>query len=93
MNISTLQIKELLVKTFDLELDPAQMSDDTKIIGDGLELDSVDVLEIISQVDKHFKIKVKGEDIKKNSFSTVGELTNFLNHLSSVQSGAAQASV
>jgi acyl carrier protein len=77
--IATHQVKELLIKTFHLEMSVSEISDDMKIIGEGLELDSVDVLEIITQVDRQFKIKIKNADIKKNSFSSVAELTQFLN--------------
>jgi len=78
-SITSTQVKELLIKTFNREMSVSEIADDMKIIGEGLELDSVDVLEIITQIDRQFKIKIKNADIKKNSFASVAELTQFLN--------------
>jgi acyl carrier protein len=79
MAITTKQVKELLVETFELDQSPDEIADNTAIIGSGLHLTSVDVLEIVSQVDKRFKIKIKNQDIKKDSFASVAQLTQFLN--------------
>lgn len=79
MAITTKQVKELLVETFELEQSPDEIDDDTAIIGSGLDLTSVDVLEIVIQIEKRFKIKIKNQDIKKQSFSSISELTSFLN--------------
>lgn len=72
-------MKELLVKTFDLPQSVEEIPDDIAIIGEGLELDSVDVLEIVSQIDRQLGIKIKNEDIKKQAFSSIASLTEFLN--------------
>jgi len=83
MSITSAQLKKLLIDTFELDYTVDEIDDDMQIVGDGLELDSVDVLEIVSQIDKQFKIKIKNQDISSNAFSSVGELTKFLNSYSS----------
>lgn len=77
--ISTTEVKNLLIKTFDLEEDASNISDDTAIIGSGLELDSVDALEIVVQIEKQFRRKIRNEDIKMEAFKNVSTLTNFIN--------------
>lgn len=79
MEVSTTQLKQLLVDTFELDTNPAEITDDTGIIGHGLDLDSVDMLEIISQIDKKFGVRIKNENIKKEYFTSILNLTNFIN--------------
>lgn len=83
MKITTQQMKELLIETFDLEMSPDEIDDDMAIVGDGLDLDSVDVLEIVTVVERRFKIKIKNEEMKKSHFASVGALTAFLNSYAS----------
>lgn len=78
-NVTTLQVKQMLIDTFKIEEDAANIADETAIVGTGLELDSVDVLEIILQVNKKFGVKLKNEDIKKEHFKTIKALTDFIN--------------
>lgn len=77
--IETADMKRLLIETFDLEEDVNDIPDSMAIIGDGLELDSVDALEIVVQIEKKFKKKIKNEDIKMDYFKSVKSLTDFIN--------------
>ncbi len=76
---TTTQVKELLINTFELDMTSADISDDMAIIGDGLDLDSVDMLEIVSQVEKKLGVKIRNEAIKKENFSSILNLTKFIN--------------
>ena len=69
----------MLIETFDLELESNEITDDMSIVGEGLQLDSVDVLEIVVQVEKRFKIKIKNEDVKPVNFKAVNTLTQLIN--------------
>ncbi|MGE3975122.1 MAG: phosphopantetheine-binding protein [Bdellovibrionales bacterium] len=80
MSITTTQIKQLLIDAFDLEYSVEEIPDDMQIVGAGLELDSVDVLEIVSQIYKQFKIKIKNQDINPKAFTSIAELTSFINN-------------
>jgi acyl carrier protein len=79
MEISITQMKQLLIDTFDLEYTVDEIPDDMKIVGEGLELDSVDVLEIISKIYREFNIKIKNQDINPKIFASVAALTQFVN--------------
>ena len=76
--ISLDQVKTMLINTFELEQTPADISPEMALMEAGLGLTSVDVLEIIVQVEKTFKIKIPNDKIRKDAFQTVGSLTSFI---------------
>ena len=58
------ELKEMLVDRLSLEnVTPDQIEDDAPLFGDGLGLDSLDAVEIIVILQRHYKIEVK--EIKK----------------------------
>ena len=55
------------------------MNDDTQLIGeDGLFFDSIDVLELIVEVEKKFGIKIKDKDLNQNKLDTFKIFHDFL---------------
>jgi len=79
MKITLEQMKSMLIDAFNLEMEPSEITEDTIIVGDGLELDSVDTLEIIVELDKRFQIKIPNTEIKPEAFQSVGKLIEFAN--------------
>ena len=59
-----------------LELD--RFSPETSLCDGGLDLDSVDILEIIVAVEHHFGVKVDATEIKNENFRTIGSLTKLI---------------
>ncbi len=78
--------EDILMKGLELEdigISIDEITDDVRIIGDeGLALDSVDALEIVAQVKKHFNIQI--EDVNQEFFeknlSNLSNLTTFVEH-------------
>lgn len=58
----TSQVKALLVDRLDLEVDPDMISDDQPMFGRGLELDSIDTLEIAVAVQDEFDVMMTDDD-------------------------------
>jgi len=56
------QVKELLVDRLDLAVDPKFISDDQPMFGRGLELDSIDTLEIAVAVQEEFDVMLTDDD-------------------------------
>lgn len=56
------QIKELLVDRLALDLDPRLISDDQPLFGRGLELDSIDTLELAVAVEETFGVVITDDD-------------------------------
>lgn len=58
------EVAQLIVSALNLELAPESIEADSDLYGDGLGLDSIDILEIALVVSKQYGIQVKteGED-------------------------------
>jgi acyl carrier protein len=63
----------------DLKLDPAMPLDaSTPLLGGPHDMDSLDILLVITSVEKEFGTKIPNEAIGKNAFLSVGTLAEFL---------------
>jgi 3-hydroxyacyl-[acyl-carrier-protein] dehydratase len=56
----------------------ARVPDDMPLIGGEMDLDSLDVLLIVSSVEKHFRIKIPNEVVGKTVFQNVATLAKFV---------------
>ncbi|MEU2717254.1 phosphopantetheine-binding protein [Streptomyces sp. NPDC007205] len=56
------QVKHLLVDRLSLEVDPATIGDDQPLFGRGLELDSIDTLELAMAVEDTFGVTITDDD-------------------------------
>ncbi|MBI3192525.1 MAG: acyl carrier protein [Pedosphaera parvula] len=53
------RVRSLLVESLMLQVAPEEIADDTSLFGpDGLGLDSVDALQLVVALDKHFGLKI-----------------------------------
>ena len=67
-----LRIKEMMVDELMLEQSPAEISDTVAIFGgSGLGLDSVDALQLVVGLDKHFGLKIGNSDAAKSILESV----------------------
>ncbi|TJZ59235.1 acyl carrier protein [Streptomyces piniterrae] len=56
------QVKQLLVDRLSLDVDPQAIGDDQPLFGRGLELDSIDTLELAMAVEDTFGVTVTDDD-------------------------------
>ncbi len=73
------QIKEILVN--DLKIQGVQASDisDTEpLFEDGLGLDSLDAVELVVLIQKHFDVKIADMDEGKKAFASVEALAAYI---------------
>ncbi|MFE0257695.1 acyl carrier protein [Streptomyces sp. NPDC059010] len=56
------QVKNLLVDRLSLDVDPGSIGDDQPLFGRGLELDSIDTLELAMAVEDTFGVTVTDDD-------------------------------
>ena len=67
-----LKIKEMMVDELMLEQSPAEISDTIPIFGaGGLGLDSVDALQLVVGLEKHFRLKIGNSDAAKGILENV----------------------
>ncbi|MGH4001511.1 MAG: phosphopantetheine-binding protein [Pseudonocardiaceae bacterium] len=56
------QMKNLLVERLALDMDPAKIGDDQPLFGRGLELDSIDTLELAMAVEESYGVTITDDD-------------------------------
>jgi len=72
-------LKKIIVETLRLEdIDPSQIQDDDPLIGSGLSLDSIDVLELVVQLEKEFGIKISSSEESRQALASVSSLAAFI---------------
>jgi acyl carrier protein len=75
-----LQVKEFLIGTIkDDDITVDDINDDTILIGeDGIFFDSVDVLELIVELENKYGIKIQDNDLIKEKLRTFSSFYQFI---------------
>lgn len=55
-------LAELIVKTLNLEIDALAIDPEAALYGEGLGLDSIDILEIALAISQTFQVKLRADD-------------------------------
>ncbi|MDE1967710.1 MAG: acyl carrier protein [Alphaproteobacteria bacterium] len=66
------ELARLIVKTLNLEVPAAEIDPQAPLYGEGLGLDSIDILEIALTVSQQFGVKLRADD--KNNVQIFGSL-------------------
>jgi acyl carrier protein len=74
-----LELAELIVTTLNLEVKATEIDPDAPLYGDGLGLDSIDILEIALALSKHFGIQLRSDD--ENNRRILGSLRSLNQHI------------
>ncbi len=78
MNVKE-QLKKILIEDLHLEdITPDDIEDDAPLFGEGLGLDSLDAVEIVVLLEKHFGIEVKTLDEGKEAFLSISALAAYV---------------
>jgi acyl carrier protein len=73
------KLKKILVEELNLEeLTPADIDDDAPLFGEGLGLDSLDAVELVVLVQKHFGLEIKDMDEGRTAFQSVRALAAYI---------------
>lgn len=69
------QIKQLMVENLMLQITTAEIGDDLPLFGPGsLGLDSVDALQLVVALDKHFGLKIRDPEAAKEILASVNSI-------------------
>jgi acyl carrier protein len=81
MEISTTEIKEKIIAALNIQdLTADQIADEAPLFGaGGLELDSIDALELVVMLEKNFGIVIKDMEEGRPAFQSVATLAAFVN--------------
>jgi acyl carrier protein len=63
-------------------MEPSRFTPDTSLREGGLELDSVDILEVIVAVEHKFGVKIDDAEMGKRYFRTIGTITDLVSQKS-----------
>jgi acyl carrier protein len=74
--ISGTEIARLIVATVHLEVTPQEVDHAAPLFGDGLGLDSIDLLEIVLSISRKYGINLRAED--SAAFASVSALTAYI---------------
>jgi acyl carrier protein len=73
------QLKNLVVSELRLHhISADEISDDMPLFGEGLGLDSLDAVEIVVLLDRHFKIDTTELENSKQAFRSIKTLADFV---------------
>ena len=56
------EIAELIVSALNLEMSPSEIDPDGSLFGEGLGLDSIDILEVALVISKQYGIQLRADD-------------------------------
>lgn len=73
------ELARLIVEALNLEVDAADIDPDAPLYGEGLGLDSIDILEVALVLSKNYGVKVRADD-ENNSrvFSSLRTLSRYI---------------
>jgi acyl carrier protein len=73
------QLKKIIVEELNLEeVNPEEIEDTAPLFGEGLGLDSLDAVEIVVLLEKHFGVVVKDLDEGKAAFQSINTLAAYI---------------
>jgi acyl carrier protein len=73
------KLKTIIIAELNLEdVTPEEIDDDSPLFGDGLGLDSLDAVELVVQVQKHFGVEIKDMEEGQQAFQSISALRNFI---------------
>lgn len=74
-----LEVADLIVKNLNLELVPGEIDPDAALYGDGLGLDSIDILEIALVVSKKYGLQLRANsEENQDIFRSLRSLTEYI---------------
>ena len=79
MNELVEQLKRQIIETLNLEdVTPGEIEASAPLFGDGLGLDSIDALELVVMLEKHYGIRITDAKVGRAAFATVNDLAQFI---------------
>ena len=79
MNALKEQLKLMLIKELQLEdITPEDIDDDDPLFGKKFGLDSIDAVEVVYQLEKHFRVQIKDMKEGRPALQSINSLAAFI---------------
>ena len=73
------QLKPIILKSLRItDLSPADLRDDQPLLGGELEIDSIDVLQLVLEIERHFKIKLVQGNFNQKDLESINALASVI---------------
>lgn len=72
------QVKEAIARSLKLPMAPEDIADDIPLFGEGLGLDSIDVLELVLELERTFNVKITDEQLGRRALRSVRTIVELI---------------
>jgi acyl carrier protein len=72
------EIKQAIVRSLRLPITPSEIGDSTPLFGEGLGLDSIDVLELVLEIERVFGVAITDEETGARVLRSVDTIADFI---------------
>jgi len=72
------KLKEAIIEHLNLEMEPTEIADDEPLFDEGLGLDSLDAVELVVVIEKHFGVKIQNMEEGMEAFQSINALEAFI---------------
>jgi acyl carrier protein len=72
------EIKQALVRSLRLPMQPEEIGDTMPLFGEGLGLDSIDVLELVLELERSFGVTIADHDTGTRVLRSVDTIASFI---------------
>jgi acyl carrier protein len=71
-------IKQSIIRSLRLPITAAEIGDDVPLFGEGLGLDSIDVLELVLELERSFGVAIRDEETGARVLRTVNTIAEYV---------------
>lgn len=73
------ELKDKIIETLNLpDVTPADIKDNDELVGAGLGIDSIDVLELVMMIEKDYSVKIDNKELGAKVFKSVRALAEYI---------------